>query len=75
MKFLEEEFKNLSFGTLADLTSARFNKLHETLDTVGDDQLCEFYSSRHSVRAENRETATAQDVFRQKAAERLLQQV
>ena len=75
MKFLEEQFKNLSFGTLADLTKARFNKLHESLDEIEDEQLCSFYSCRESVRTENREKESVQEDFRQQAAERLLQQV
>ena len=37
MKFLDERFQNLSFGALADLTTARFNKLHERLDAFDND--------------------------------------
>ena len=44
-------------------------------DAVEDQQLCDYYSCRESVRAENREKASVQEDFRQKAAERLLNQV
>lgn len=75
MKFLEEKFQNLSFGTLADLTTARFNKMHEWLDTMEDGQLSEFYSKRQQIRRQNIETATIQEEFRLEAARRMLNEV
>ena len=75
MKFLEEQFQNLTFGTLADLTTARFNKLHEWVDTVEDDKLLESYGQRIETRKQNNETGAAQEVFRLEAARRLLDQV
>ena len=75
MKFLEERFQNLSFGTLADLTTARFNKLHERLDTFDNDELQKFYSKREKTRVENNDTASVQAQFRLEAAQRLLDQV
>ena len=75
MKFLEEKFQNLSFGTLADLTTARLNKMHEWLDTMEDGQLTEFYSKRQQIRRQNNETATIQEEFRLEAARRMLNEV
>ena len=75
MKFLEEQFQNLTFGTLADLTTARFNKLHEWVDTVDDDKLIELYGQRNQTRRQNNETGAIQEVFRLEAARRLLNQV
>ena len=75
MKFLDERFQNLSFGTLADLTTARFNKLHERLDAFDNDQLQKFYSKREQTRTENNDTASAQALYRLEAAQRLLDQV
>ena len=75
MKFLEEQFQNLAFGTLADLTTARFNKLHEWVDTVDDDKLIELYGQRNQTRRQNNETGAVQEVFRLEAARRLLNQV
>lgn len=75
MKFLEEQFQNLGFGTLADLTTARFNKLHEWLDTVNDDKLLEVYGKRNQTRRQNNETGAVQEVFRLEASKRLLDQV
>lgn len=75
MKFLEEQFQNLTFGTLADLTTARFNKLHEWVDTVDDDKLIELYGQRNQTRRQNNETGAVQEVFRLEAARRLLNQV
>ena len=75
MKFLEEQFQNLAFGTLADLTTARFNKLHEWVDTVDDDKLIELYGQRNQTRRQNNETGAIQEVFRLEAARRLLNQV
>ena len=75
MKFLDERFQNLSFGTLADLTTARFNKLHERLDAFDNDELQKFYSKREKTRVENNDTATTQALYRLEAAQRLLDQV
>ena len=75
MKFLEEQFQNLAFGTLADLTTARYNKLHAWLDTVEDDKLLESYGQRNETRKQNNETGAIQEVFRLEAARRLLDQV
>ena len=75
MKFLEEQFQNLTFGTLADLTTARFNKLHEWVDTVDDDKLIELYGQRNQTRRQNNEFGAVQEVFRLEAARRLLNQV
>ena len=74
-KFLEERFQNLSFGTLADLTTASFNKLHERLDEFDDEELRKFYSQREKTRAENNDTASTQALYRLEAAQRLLDQV
>ena len=75
MKFLEQQFQNLSFGTLADLTTSRFNKLHDWLDTLDDEDLRHFYSQREQIRSENNETASLQAFYRLEAAKRLLDQV
>ena len=75
MKFLEDQFQNLSFGTLADLTTARFNKLHDQLDTFDDEEIKKFYSERERIRAENKETSSVQTLYRLEAAQRLLDQV
>ena len=75
MKFLEERFQNLSFGTLADLTTARFNKLHEQLETFDNDELQKFYSKREKTRVKNNDTAAVQAQYRLEAAQRLLDQV
>ena len=75
MKFLDQQFQNLSFGTLADLTTARFNKLHDQLDTFDDEEIQKFYSKRERIRAENKETASLQTLYRLEAAQRLLDQV
>ena len=75
MKFLDQQFQNLSFGTLADLTTARFNKLHDQLDTFDDEEIQKFYSERERIRAENNETASVQTLYRLEAAQRLLDQV
>ena len=74
-KFLDERFQNLSFGTLADLTTARFNKLHERLNAFDDGELRKFHSEREKTRAENNDTASNQAIYRLEAAQRLLDQV
>ena len=75
MKFLEEHFKTLSFGTLADLTTARFNKIHESVDCMADEMLQKFYADRSKTRAENIEKASVQENHRYESQKRLLDQV
>ena len=67
MKYLEESLDNLSFGTLANLTVARFNKIDENLEFWTDEQLNIYHQKRQQYRDEQSETAQRQAEYRQQA--------
>ena len=72
MKHLELAFTNLSFGNLADVTVAKFNKIHEKLDFWTDDKLVEYQQMHQYIREEHLEEEQDQANFRQQEAERQL---
>ena len=72
MKHLEVTFTNLSFGNLADVTAAKFNKLHEKLDFWTDDKLLKYQRKHQNVREEHTREEQKQAHFRQREAERQL---
>ena len=67
MKYLEESLDNLSFGTLANLTVARFNKIDEHLELWTDEQMNEYHQKQQQYRNEQLNTANCQAEFRQQA--------
>ena len=75
MKNLEESLDNLSFGTLANLTVARFNKIDEHLDFWTDDQLDLYHRNRQQYRDEQTDTANRQAEYRQQAEVQKLTEV
>lgn len=72
MKHLEVTFTNLTFGNLADLTVAKFNKLHEKLDFWSDDKLAKYQQMHQNVRQEHNRIEQEQAQFRLQEAERQL---
>ena len=72
MKHLEVTFTNLTFGNLADVTVAKYNKLHEKLDFWSDDKLVEYQRMHSNVREEHNREEQEQAGFRQQEAERQL---
>ena len=72
MKHLEVTFTNLTFGNLADLTVAKFNKIGEKLDFWPDEKLVEYQRMHQFVREENNREGQEQADFRQQEAERQL---
>ena len=72
MKHLEVTFTNLTFGNLADLTVAKFNKIAEKLDFWSDEKLVEYQRMHQFVREENNREEQEQADFRQQEAERQL---
>jgi len=72
MKHLEVTFTNLTFGNLADLTVAKFNKIGEKLDFWSDEKLVEYQRMHQFVREENNREGQEQADFRQQEAERQL---
>ena len=75
MKYLEEYLDNLSFGTLANMTVARFNKIDEHLESWTDEQLNEYHQNRQQYRNEQSYTANRQAEFRQQAEVQKLTEV
>ena len=75
MKYLEESLDNLSFGTLANLAVARFNKIDEHLEFWTDEQLNEYHQKRQQYRNEQSDTANCQAEFRQQAEVQKLTEV
>ena len=75
MKYLEEYLDNLSFGTLANMTVARFNKIDEHLESWTDEQLNEYHQNRQQYRNEQSHTANRQAEFRQQAEVQKLTEV
>jgi len=75
MKYLEESLDNLSFGTLANLTVARFNKIDENLDFWTDQQLTEYHQTRKQYRDAQSDVANRQAEFRQQAEVQKLTEV
>ena len=72
MKHLEVTFTNLTFGNLADLTVAKFNKISEKLDFWSDEKLVEYQRMHQFIREENNREEQEQAGFRQQEAERQL---
>ena len=75
MKYLEESLDNLSFGTLANLTCARFNKIDEHLESWTDEELNIYHRNRQQYRDEQSETAKRQAEYRQQAEVQKLTEV
>ena len=75
MKYLEESLDNLSFGTLANLTVARFNKIDEHLESWTDEELNIYHRHRQQYRDEQSETAQRQAEYRQQAEVQKLTEV
>ena len=69
---MEVTFTNLTFGNLADVTVAKYNKLHEKLDFWSDDKLVEYQRMHINVREEHNREEQEQAYFRQQEAERQL---
>ena len=72
MRHLEVTFTNLTFGNLADLTVAKYNKISEKLDFWSDEKLVEYQQMHQFVREENNREGQEQADFRQQEAERQL---
>ena len=72
MKHMEVTFTNLSFGNLADLTVAKFNKIHEKLNFCSDDKLLNYQRKYQTIREEHIAEEQEQADFRQREAERQL---
>ena len=72
MKHLEVTFTNLTFGNLADLTVAKYNKISEKLDFWSDEKLVEYQQMHQFVREENNREEQEQASFRHQEAERQL---
>ena len=72
MKHMEVTFTNLSFGNLADLTVAKFNKIHEKLNFWSDDRLLDYQRKYQNVREDHIAEEQEQADFRQREAERQL---
>ena len=72
MKHMEVTFTNLSFGNLADLTVAKFNKIHEKLNFWSDETLLDYQRKYKNVREEHIAEEQEQADFRQREAERQL---
>ena len=72
MKHLEVTFTNLTFGNLADLTVAKFNKISEKLNFWSDEKLVKYQQMHQLVREENNREEQDQADFRQQEAERQL---
>ena len=75
MKHLEESLDNLSFGTLANLTTARFNRIDEHLELWNDEKLSQYHQNRHQYRTEQSNDANIQAEYRQQAEVRKLTEV
>ncbi len=75
MKWNEQEFTNLGFGTLAHLTKAKYNKLHSFLPMISDDDLKQYYASRDEIQDELRNEVAVQKEFQKQVAEKKLLQV
>ena len=72
MKHLEVTFTNLTFGNLADLTVAKFNKISERLNFWSDEKLLQYQRKHQIVREENNREEQEQASFRLQEAERQL---
>ena len=75
MKYIEESLDNLSFGTLANFTVARFNRIDEHLELWSDEELNDYHKNRHQFREEQANDAQLQAEFRQQAEVRKLTEV
>ena len=69
---MEVTFTNLSFGNLADLTVAKFNKIHEKLNFWSDETLLDYQRKYKNVREDHIAEEQEQADFRQREAERQL---
>ena len=69
---MEVTFTNLSFGNLADLVVAKFNKIHEKLNFWSDKTLLGYQRKYKNVREEHIAEEQEQADFRQREAERQL---
>ena len=75
MKHIEQTLPNLSFGNLAQLTVAKFNKIDEKLGFWSDDELQQFHQSHRQIRENHIEEEKLQATYRLERAERELQKV